>query len=406
MASLDMTAYDAALRELYPDGVESLMFDPDDNPFFVWLEKSPHFVGDLEKISVRHSNIRGSNTFANALTAKSAPTFKAFQLTRAKTYTIGSVENEVTLASEDGGAAASALDQQIDAAMDEQRQATAIQLWGDWGGSRGRSTAAMNVATQTIPLLDARDAVKFEVGMQLQFSATNGTAGAVRAGLVTVAGIDRDAGTMTVAEASIAAGIPLAAASDWLFRAGDFGSSIRGMADWVPATAPAPGDNHFGVDRSADVVRLAGTRYSTGGPIESMLIRGIVQLRNNGGRKPDGIWLNPIRHAELVDALVSKTWIDVKTSKPDISFRAIAINTDLGLVPVLADRYCPYRYGFAANRKSLVIKHLGPLPHFDETDGKKFVREATSDGYEFRIKQYWQLRCDRPVDLLRWDFGA
>src|SRR5207244_3305293 len=46
-------------------------------------------------------------------------------------------------------------------------------------------------------------------------------------------------------------------ANDYLFRTGDFGASVYGILDWIPATTPTAGDSFFTVDRSADT-RLYG----------------------------------------------------------------------------------------------------------------------------------------------------
>ena len=45
-------------------------------------------------------------------------------------------------------------------------------------------------------------------------------------------------------------------------------------------------------------------------------------------------------------------------------------------------------------------------PHFAEEDGRRFLRESTSDGIEFRLKAYSNLICQRPIDNVLVDFDG
>lgn len=61
------------------------------------------------------------------------------------------------------------------------------------------------------------------------------------------------------------------------------------VGDWLPATAPVTGDNFCGIDRTCDVVRLAGTRIDASGlTFEEGIVLAAKYCAVNGGR-PDQV---------------------------------------------------------------------------------------------------------------------
>ncbi len=94
-------------------------------------------------------------------------------------------------------------------------------------GIRGRVDPSSNLATATITLERAADARLFSAGDKIVASASDGTTGVVRAGSVTLTGVNLATGVLT-ASGNWSAGIAAIAASDHLFKFGEFGTAPGG----------------------------------------------------------------------------------------------------------------------------------------------------------------------------------
>src|SRR5581483_9521973 len=90
-------------------------------------------------------------------------------------------------------------------------------------------------------------------------SADDGTGGGglrSAGATVTITGLNRSTGTLT-ASGNWTAGIAAVAAGDYLFPQGDYNNVMPGaLGGWL--TTPGGGDSFYGVNRNADVTRLAG----------------------------------------------------------------------------------------------------------------------------------------------------
>lgn len=395
MASLDTTSFAAALKSLYPKGLAEILYP--ECPLFAWLPKKTDFYGDYWDLAPFYGGTMGSNSFDDALANKSNISTTKFRITRARSYAIASVDAETMAATANNkGAFARALDKQTRGATYTVGRAIAHQLYGNSGGARGKGDGSYTITGDEITLNDRRDIVHFEVGLKLQFSTADGTSGAVKPGEVTVASINVGAGTITTVESNISLAITGAANSDYIFRRGDFGTSMMGLHGWLPTTAPTSGDSHFGVDRSTFVERLAGVRVSGGGKLmEEVIADAIAECHLHGG-KPDTIFMNSLRFAELMKSVQSKVWIPVSTDIPGIGFKALAVPTSHGTIKVLDDPNCPWARAYLLDRSTWEYKSLGKSPHFAMDDGKKHTREVASDGVEFRIRNWANLGCDTP----------
>lgn len=405
MASLNMSSFSSALKILYPDSLEEVWFP--EAPFLAWVPKAYDFEGSSKQSNAIISGIRGSTDFSTALNGKSTPSLVKFNVTRKKDYVIGSIDNETMMASASNrGAIAKAIKTQVDAAAYEFGRSAAFQCWGDGSGVRG-TVASFVAMTGVITLTDRRDCVKFEVGMVLQ---NKSAAGVIAAGFLTVTAVDLDAGTLTV---TLGGGAPNPVATDLLGRDGDFvagvGASncLSGVFSWVPVTAPGVADNFFGVNRSVNPSRLAGTRVKGGAKtIEEVIFDSLGRGRTAGG-KFDTLWMNSERAAELQKSMQAKAFVDVQSAgKAKVGFQGFQLATPQGQIMVMDDPNCPYAYGLLTKRDAWEYASLGDAPHFAEEDGRRFLRESTSDGIEFRLKAYSNLICQRPIDNVLVDFDG
>lgn len=396
MASLDLTDFAPALKELYPKGLSEILYKK--CPLWGWLPKKKDFFGSQWDLAPFIGGTMGSNSFDVALGNKTNVTTKKFAITRAKTFAVASVDAETMAATaNDRGAFAKALQTQTRGALYTVTRAMAHQIYGNGGGARGRGDAAFAIGGTTITLADARDAVHFEIGLVLQSASTDGTSGAVNAGEVTVTAVDTDAGDIEV-DAVLNVAIPAIANNDYFFRKGDFGNSITGLLGWLPTTTPTAGDSHFGVDRSVHPTRLAGVRYNAGGKLieEAVFLATSKQATMGGGEGECALFMNNEKYTELLNSMHSKTYIDIKTEVPGIGYKALQFAGSNGTIPVISDPNCPYDYGFLLERATWEFKSLGECPHFAQDDGKKYTREALSDGIEFRVRSWHNMGCEMP----------
>ena len=118
---------------------------------------------------------------------------------------------------------------------------------------------------------NTEDVTNFEVGMEIVFSTADG-GGSVKSGSVTVNGVDRDTGILTVDAQTAIDGGTGSASDDFIFVEGDYDLKIKGLQAWLPNTTPSSSP-FFGVDRTADATRLGGIRYDgSSQPIEEALV--------------------------------------------------------------------------------------------------------------------------------------
>ena len=226
--------------------------------------------------------------------------------------------------------------------------------------------------------------------MQLKLNATKTGSSGTLSTAVTVDGINRDTGVITLsASASLTA-------NHFIYQEGDYDAKIKGLNAWVPSTAPASTDSFFGVNRSSDATRLGGIRFDGSSlPIEEALIGGASRVAREGG-KPDVCFMNYSNFADLEKALGSKvSYVDVKAS-PEIGFRGILVHGPRGPIKVIPDQNCPKDVAFMLQMDVWKLYSLGKAPKILDSDGLKFLRDSSADSVEVRVGYYAQLGCRGP----------
>jgi len=401
--SLDMTSFDAALKEHYTD--EAVMNEVyKDNPFLAMVSKMEDFGGRNLPIPLIYGNPQGrSATFINAQArgAATASLVESFTLTRAKDYSIANIDNE-TLEASKGNANAfmEAATTEIDGAINSLSRSIAIKMYGDGFGSIGQISAPG--ASTTLTLTNTSQITNFEVGQALVFSASAGanTLRAAGAALYVTA-VNRASGTMTVnVNTNTIAGIT---DQDFIFIQGDRQDSatpsrlcLSGLEAWIPATTPTA-TAFFGVDRTIDATRLAGQRIvGTGTPIEEVLIDGAVQVAREGGKLTD-YFMSYATYGSLEKSLGSKVqYVDLKVNA-EIAFRGVMINGPRGPINCIPDQNCPSNRIFGVSLPMWKLYTLGKAVRVIDTDGLQMLRQATADGVEVRYGMYGNLGCKAPA---------
>jgi hypothetical protein len=383
--ALDMTSFDAALKQHYTDDmVLNLVYK--DNPLLALMPKYENFGGKNLPIAV-------AGTSTSQITD--------FVLTRVKDYAIATIDNE-TLEASKGNANAfmEAATTEIDGAINALTRSLAIGMYRTSAGELGQVSVEPTVAANTtITMKSAGDITNIEIGQVIViWSALSGGSQRTSDGSVTdltVDSVDRSAGTFTASGQAYDASGTIAA-DDYIFALGDRGLSISGLEDWVPASAPSGGDSHFGVDRSVDSNRLAGVRYDgSSDPIEEALIEGASRVAREGG-KIDHCFLSYSKYAELEKALGSKVqYVDLKMNA-EIGFRGILINGPRGPIKVVPDQNCPDDVAFMLQLSTWKLYSLGKAVRVIDTDGLAMLRQASSDGVEARYGFYGNVGCKGP----------
>lgn len=394
---LDLAAMNAALKELY-DGqvVENLVYA--DNPFLAMVKKNTDFGGKYKPIPIVTGVSQGrSSTFSNAQGNQSPVQIESFLLTRNSDYSIATIDNQTMLASKgDKMAFLEGSKLVIDGAIRSLTNSLASALFRSGTGSIG---AISSISTGVITLTNAGDVVQFEINMVLQSDATDGGA-TPRAALGYVIAVNRSAGTVTVsATAGGVAGTPSGwTAADFLLVQGDLNLKVKGLAAWLPTTAPVSGDSFFGVDRSVDTVRLAGVRYNgQSQPISEALVDASSLLAREGG-KPGIFVTNFQSYSALEKELGSKVqYIEASHPQAEIAFRGILVNGANSQIKVFPDRNCQVFQGYLLQMDTWALESLGDAPQILRYgDGLEMLRVSNADAGEVRVGYYAQLRSNAP----------
>lgn len=383
----------ALYKILYPQGhVPDETYQ--DFPFLSLMARDENFYGSSMFLPLKYGNgNKRSSTFTSAQGNSGPSSNVGFTLTRARDYAVAYIDNESMEASEkDEGAFVDIFKHEVDAAMKSSVISEAQSLAGDGTGIIGQISAGSNVASPTITLADITQITNFEVGNVLAATATVG--GSAKSGTVTITALNRKTGTITLG-GNWSAGIATIAAGDYLAIDGDLNLKPKGFSAWIPEADP-DSTAFFGVNRTPDLLRLAGVRddYSAK-PIEEALVL-IGKDMNLNGAMCDYNFISFDKHAELENALGSKVqYVDVQ-SPIGIGFRGIKISTGKRPMTVLADLTLKNDRSWAVQSNTWKLRSLKKSIRMLEQDGLKSLRVSNADAQEVRIGGYKQFSCEAP----------
>lgn len=407
----------AALKELYTgdDFMKDLVYKK--NPLLALIPKdeSPGgFAGKYIPVPLVYGTPQGrSAAFSTAQTNQTAPQLSSFFVYRVSNYQLVTITNELLEATKDNaGAFIDEAKLSMDTGFRNISNDLALDLFSDGSGSRGQISV---ISTGVITLTDANQIVNFEVGMTLVSYSVSGSTPTQSTGanLGYVIAVNRSSGQLTVsATEGGAAGTPtnwstsfpfLAVQGDVNFTANGLLSAnmrkVAGLGAWLPAAAPGSSDSFWGVNRSADVTRLAGVRFDgSSESIEEALIDASSLVAREGGQ-PDMCFMNFSSYASLEKSLGAKVqYVDVKHEEADIAFAGIRIHAPYGPITVIPDRNCPSTRAFLLQMDTLKLRSLGKAPHILTygLEGLEGIRVGNADALEIRIGYYGNLICNAP----------
>ena len=417
----------ASLKELYKDDKEYLKdLVYKENPFLALVPKdeSPDgFAGKYIPVPIEYGVPQGrSHTFSNAQSQQTAASLASFFVYVISDYQLVTITNllmEQTKTS--AGAFVDAAKLQMDGGFRNITNNIAFELFADGTGTRGASTAASSQSgaspnVVTLPLGNAQQVVQFEVGMLLVASATQG--GSIGTTGVILTGVNRGSGVLTGNAITLSTGATVASLdANWAIGSGIAYMSIygdlpaagasspssylalSGLAAWLPKVAPAPGDNFWGVDRSADPTRLGGLRYDASAYTIEEGMTNALAFANREGAKPDLCIMDFASYAALVNSLGAKVqYVQVKHDEVEVAFEGITFQSAYGRITVLADRSCPPQSAYVLTMSTLKLRSLGKVPHILTygMEGLEGLRVGSADALEIRIGYYGNLICSAP----------
>ena len=395
--ALDLTTFDPMLKDHYAPGkVVNAAYQ--NNVGWGILKKNgrPRKAGGRKWVAPIQYALPGggSSTFATAMAATNNNSeYEAWEVTRAKHYRKAQVDNETIEATADGDVDAfePAFDE-FDKAIEAEANWLNFRFYRSKGGACGRLANA-GVATTVGTLSDRADVWGFRKGDVIKLSDTDGTSGALRAGSITVASVQRQAGTVTFT-GNISAGVGAAAVTDYLFQDGDFGLAPAGLADWVPSSAPGA-TAFFGVDRTVEPEYLGGLRVDAtdGRPIHEAVIDAVTAA-NEMGADVDVVLCHTSVVGTIAKQLEGKATIiqaagyeGQKMAK--VGYKAFEITVGERSVTLVGDRCCPTKRMWALTLDTITFFSAGPAPNFLQRRAGSIIKVAeNSDGYEARIGEY------------------
>lgn len=408
------------LKELYPDMQlpKDLVYPK--NPMYALVKKdeSPDgFAGKYIPVPSVQTLPQGrSSAFVSAQGNQTPTVVPSFFVYRVSNYQIVTIQNDLIEATANSvGAFVDEMKLQIDKGMKNLANNIASDLFRNGDGTIGQISA---ISTGVITLVDPNSVVQFEIGQVLiSYSISSGTyTQSTSAASGFVIGVNRSTGTVTVsATQNGSAGTPtswstsfpnLAVAGDSVaVTGGATGSTgsflkISGLAAWLNAPNITGSDSFWGVNRSADVTRLAGQYFNgSSESIEEALIDAGALTAREGGMP--GVFICGFgSYGALEKALGSKVqYVEVKHEEADISFAGIKVHLPYGPVTVIPDRSCQALTGYLLDLDTWVLRSLNGAPHiltYGE-EGLKGLRVGTADALEVRAAFYGNLICTAPA---------
>lgn len=394
MANQTNATFAAMLKTLWFTGeIQNLALK--NNPFLGMVPKKTDFYGDGLKIPLSYADLQGrSATFANAQAQSTPSKYAAFTITRAPTdYAIGRVDGETLETSQSNkGAFMAALEAEIKRGRNSITRSLAVKLFRSPVGIMGRTITVAGVTNSTFTVSTA-DSYNIEVGMTLGAVDVDTGVGVPRSGSAIVSAIDRQT-SATTATVSFTGTITSFTSLDYVFVAGDYNGAISGLAAWVPDSAPSS-TSFFGVNRTLDVTRLGGMRFTSSAPIEEAFQDALAELYL-AGSSPTHAFMNPLDFKNLINALGAKVVRTKVMGTAGTGYSAVEVDSPAGTIKVLADPNCPKLHVYILQMDTWCLYSCKEAPHILEYGGGEILRMGDQDAVEFRMGYRAQLGCSAP----------
>lgn len=410
---------DPILKTLFPDDLIRTM-GYTDQPLYGMIAKDTTFTGDYSKepILVSPSEDRSANA-SIALQNITNVNYQAFVISRVSNYASARIANELIRAASGNnkGSFLSSLEATTKSMLFSLLRSIAIHMYRSGTGSVAiiSPAATINNAAVPVQLLYPSDITTFEIGMNLAFSATDGSTllpYAASSGAYII-DIDRVKGTFVVsatfggAAAALTTVVPTVAVSNYIYlSAGDAANggpsvAMSGIDAWLPVTG-VTSTPFFGVNRLTDSTRLGGIVYDgTMQQMDEALIDAANLVAREGGT-PRHCFMNFQDYSNLVKLLgakqqqIQRTEVKLDEQNVTVGYHGIIIDGAKGPITVIPDQNCPGGRAYLLQLDTWKFKSLGEPVSVFTGDGLQVIRDPYADYLLMRAVSYYQLVCRAP----------
>lgn len=395
MANNTVSSLDAVLKEHY-DGqrMVQMAFGREDTPAMNSLTKKDRISGRKHPLPMQYGRGQGmSADLTTAISNATAIAVEQFEITTKPFYHVAYWEGEALRSCM--GDKGAFLDLAKTIATDAiERVGTFFEFlfFSNGNGAIGQISSGYN--TTTITLTDPSQCMVLEVGMKLDFAASE-TGAITNSSSLSITDIDAEAGTVTL---SAAPSTVSAGASDYIFLdgTGPNNSTVKlpvGVAGWIPYAAPGS-TSFFGVDRTADINKLAG--YRLDGSALSGYAHTVKKLVMKIGRSGLTAWCSPLIWEQISEELGEQVTRSAG-GKGVAGFSSLEVATPFGKVPVKMSKFCPDNRLYALDHSTWALYSKGPAIDWFNHDGLGKLRmlEAT-DAVVGKVGGYSQFGCKNP----------
>lgn len=409
MTVLDLSAFDPMVKEHYSPFEVARMAMQKNKASGMLAKSQKKLVGGTQWVQPIMTALPGggSSTFSVAVTnaVNNVSSYKKFEVTRKSHYRIAKVDNQAieATATGDEDAFESAFDE-FDNGIEAEGNYINFRFFRTTHGEIGQLDGTSNVATPNLGFSDQSSMWGIRQGEVLKASATLGSA--LRAGSITIATVNRLAGTFTLT-GNATAGIAAIVNTDFVYLDGDgsnggTGLAASGLADWVPDATPSA-TLFYGVDRTTESDYLGGIRISgaTGASVSNLLVDAAAAVDNIGG-DADVVWMNPTTFGTLAKQLEGK-WVITSAVGYDgkklanIGFSGFRVNLHGREMTIYTDRCCPVKRIYVLTWSTWCMFSAGPAPNFLQKRAGSIIKVSEgNDGYEARIGEYYNFSCKAP----------
>lgn len=423
--STQFADWDASLKEIYSEGhKKSLAYV--DNFLLGTMPKErsggKYFVQNVH----RRAPGGGSASWVKAKANGTKSLMSELNITRVAMYQRVGVGMDLLLSGDKSEEAIVKVSDEFDLGFKELASKVERRLFRSVSGRIGRyaATVAEPVTGNVLRLTDKADVWNFQQGDLLNVSATDGT-GTVRAGgslsgILTVASVDEQSGTVTTAGTNMSSEVGLVD-GDFIFQDGDYASCIAGLESWLPAGSgrtAALAASFYGLTRSIDSARLGGVYIdgnAVSGDINDILVKLLGEMSKYGA-KPDVVVLATDAFTDL-----QRIWIDRKQPFQDVSvsasdrtadgkpliiskiypgIKAIIGGYKLTIVPA---RGCPSNRMYVLESSTWKVRYVGtavPMFLMEQFEGGEMLRfdstQTAGPEVECYLAAYCNLGCEAP----------
>jgi hypothetical protein len=415
----------AAFKKVYgPKRIERMAFT--NRPFFKAIAKSDTFEGASYDHTIMYEDPQGgSATFSQAQAQAQASSQGArMVISRGREYQALIMDNEEIRASRsDVGSLLRKKTSETDRVIQEMCRRIDIALHNDGSGIVASFTNGNTVNGNTVALDVPALGIRFSVGMWIQFAASKPATGQATtlisptAYQVTAVNRQSKLSTVTFAQPLAAMGVSGTNTQFFMVRAGcglGFGTNlptnggVAGLKAWLPLTVPVAGDNFWGVDRSVDPQRLAGSIYkpAAGEKYEVTFQNASAELELQGSTA-DVVLMNPYNLNLYSQELGTK--VRYFQDNPAVT----GLNTGGGMIirgqsgdlRAIADPQVDPGEFYMLDMSTWRLITLDGVPHLDTSDGLSALRQQQTDGIAMRWRAWYQPVCDLPGRNMHGTFG-